>query len=557
MPVLPSTASDITTLRRVSATVSAGPSKPSAGAVAPIRGAFLSAVLRASSAALSVSKGSSVIIPPVPPAPTSVTLQRTGAREVYVVKYSTSGAVQWARRINGQGDGITFLGVGPNQGIATDASGNVYVIGGSASAVTIFGSDNTTAAFSLGNAGNGDAFIVKYSTLGIPLWARRIGSAVFHPEQGNDIAVDPLGNVYVMGTFHDLGVTMFAANDTNAAFTIAATNGGVDVFVAKYSSSGNPEWLRRVGGGGSDGGFSIAVDADGGVFVCGYTSANVSLYDGSGNATNTTTRTTTEEGYFGKYDTSGNPLWLRRLIRLSVTATAIALDSFGNAYVIGTYNNGGTFTAFGGSTSVTLPTSGESGNTFLVKYTTHGEPVWARAMNGTNTNMSFGISLDSSNNIYMVGRYAGTLVIRNADNSTFLSSAGPGTQWDIGLIKYDSDGTPQWLRRIGGLGYDQGLGVAADSTGNVYITGASDNTVIIYEGNGDRPATTTFTTLANTGSEDGLIVKYTTTGTPVWAARISGTGSELGRAIAVDPTGNIYASGSYTSNPVTLSVGGV
>jgi hypothetical protein len=268
--------------------------------------------------------------------------------------------------------------------------------------------------------------------------------------------------------------------------------------------------------------------------------------------------TTTVEGFLVKYDTDGLPKWLRKFTRLSVYANAVTTDSSGNIYVVGSYNNGGVFTASGGTTSATLPTSGESANTFVVKYDTTGEPLWARALNGVNTNISAGIAVDSTNNIYITGTYAGTLVIRNADNTTFLSSSGPGNQWDVGVVKYSSDGTPQWLRRMGGVGDDRGLSVSSDNSGNVYVTGFyTTNTLTVFNGNGTAPAATSFATLANSGTEDAFVVKYDTTGLPLWAARIGGTGSDIGRAIDVDANGNVYSIGQYTSNPLTLRTTGV
>jgi hypothetical protein len=475
------------------------------------------------------------------------------------VKYNTNGSIQWARRINGQGDGVTFLGVGPKQGITTDASGNVYVIGTSLeAAVTIFAADNTTTAFSLRHAGGGDTFVVKYDTLGTPVWARRLGGTTIHPDQGNGIAVDPSGNVYVTGVFHDQGITMFAANDVNSAFTTGATGTGFDGYVAKYGPTGTPLWLRRIGGGNTDATFSIAVDSVGAVFVCGHTQGSFSVFNAAGTAEFTSTMTTTVEGFLVKYDTDGLPKWLRKFTRLSVYANAVTTDSSGNIYVVGSYNNGGVFTASGGTTSATLPTSGESANTFVVKYDTTGEPLWARALNGVNTNISAGIAVDSTNNIYITGTYAGTLVIRNADNTTFLSSSGPGNQWDVGVVKYSSDGTPQWLRRMGGVGDDRGLSVSSDNSGNVYVTGFyTTNTLTVFNGNGTAPAATSFATLANSGTEDAFVVKYDTTGLPLWAARIGGTGSDIGRAIDVDANGNVYSIGQYTSNPLTLRTTGV
>ena len=565
MPVLPSAPSDFTATIKSAAIANAAvggvsfrPSKNSGGYVS--LGALGAIVTQSAVAQATISQrfDPDIAAAPAPAAPIiqSITLTRTGTTEVFIVKYNTDGSIQWARRINGQGTGWTSNYSGLKQAITTDTTGNVYVAGISGGALTVFDADNSTTAFSLNHSGGGDAFIVKYDSLGTPLWARRIAGTL--TDQGNGIGTDSSGNVYVM-TVSRLGpISIFAANDIDAAITLPYA-GNFDTLVVKYSSSGTPLWARKfggVGGGGDTFGLDFAVDADGNTFTCGYMTGNVNLYDGDNNIFSTLTKTTSEEGFLIKYDANGVPKWGRRLVRAIVASYAVSVDSSGNAYVASFYNSGGTFTAFGGSTSVTLPASAESNNAALVKYDTNGEPQWARAMNGTNTSVLFGIATDSAANIYIIGRYAGTLVIRNADNTTFLSSAGPGGDWDIGLVKYSSDGTPQWLRRIGGSGFDQGLGVDCDSTGNIYITGSANNSVIVYNGDGIRPATTTFTTLTNSGAEDGLLVKYNTTGTPLWGTRISGTGSDIANRITVDASGNPHVIGSYTSNPLTLRTTG-
>lgn len=558
MPVLPSSPSDFTATIKSAAVAnaavggaSARPSKNSGGYVS--LGALGAIVTQSVVARATISQRFDPDLAPPPVAIVqSLTLSRTGTQEAYVVKYNTNGSIQWARRINGQGDGITYLGVGPKQGIVTDATGNVYVIGTAAGAVTIFDVDNTTTALTLANAGDGHSFIIKYSTIGVPLWARRISGV-----QGNSIAVDSSGNVYAAGGFTDQGVSVFAANNTTVAFTTAYTGTGLDGYVVKYNSDGTPVWLRRIAGGNTDSAHNIAVDSSGNVFICGYTAGTVNLYNASNTVDITATLTGTNDGYLAKYDTDGTAKWLRKFTRALAYANAVRTDSSGNIYVVGTYNNGGVFTASGGTTSLTLPTSSQDANTFVVKYDTTGEPLWLRGLSGSNTNISFGISVDTSNNVYITGTYAGTLVISNADNSTFLSSSGPGNQWDVGIVKYNSSGTPQWLRRMGGAGDDRGLSVSSDSLGNVYVTGFyTTNTLTVFNGNGTAPAATSFATLANSGTEDAFVVKYDTTGLPLWATRIGGTGSDIGRGIAVDSSGNVYSIGQYTSNPLTLRTTG-
>lgn len=561
MPILPSSPGDFTATVKSAAVAnaavggaSARPSKNSGGFVS--LGALGAIVTQSALARATISQRFDPTLAPPPVAIVqSLTLNRTGTREVYVVKYNTNGSIQWARRINGQGDGVTFLYVGPKQGITTDALGNVYVIGTSPEAgVTIFGEDNTTTAFSLRHAGGGDTFVVKYDTLGTPLWARRLGGTTIHADQGNGIAVDPSGNVYVTGVFHNNGITMFAANDTNAAFTIASGS-GFDGYVAKYNAAGTPQWLRRMASGGTDSTTSIVADSSGSVYICGYTTADFSLYNSLGNIAITGLRISTEDGYLAKYDTDGVPIWLRKLSRASVSANSLAIDSSGNVYLTGTYNNGGVFTAAGGTTSLTLPTSGESNNTYVVKYNTDGEPLWIRGLNGVNTNISYNIAVDTSNNVYITGVYEGPIVIRKSDNTIFLTTPAPGTR-DVAIIKYSSDGTPQWFRRMGGIGSDAGNGISADASGNVYVTGVYSNTLTVFNGSGTTTATTAFTTLTSSGLEDIFLVKYDTTGLPLWAARIGGSGSDGGGPIDVDANGNVYSVGAYTSNPLTLRTTG-
>jgi hypothetical protein len=110
-------------------------------------------------------------------------------------------------------------------------------------------------------------------------------------------------------------------------------------------------------------------------------------------------------------------------------------------------------------------------------------------------------------------------------------------------------GTVQWGARIAGTGTDQGHGISVDSSGNLYVTGQyASNPLTLYNSDGSAFATT----LANSGSIDCFIAKYNTSGTVQWGARIAGTVSDIGRGISVDSSGNLYVTGSYDSNPVTL-----
>jgi hypothetical protein len=73
--------------------------------------------------------------------------------------------------------------------------------------------------------------------------------------------IDASGNIYSTGYF-----SLFARFDT----TLLASSGGGDVFVVKQNAGGNIMWAVKAGGSNSDRGTSIATDALGNVYVCGY-----------------------------------------------------------------------------------------------------------------------------------------------------------------------------------------------------------------------------------------------------------------------------------------------
>ena len=191
----------------------------------------------------------------------------------------------------------------------------------------------------ISNAGGNDAFIAKYDTCGIPLWARRIGG--ISNEQGNGIAVDSTGNAYTIGYSTGTG-TVFAADGSTTAFTLSNA-GGNDAFIVKYDTCGTPLWARRIGGTLNDNGNSIAVDSTGNVYTTGsYTSAVISLYAADGNTVAfslSNIGTTSNDVFIAKHDTCGTPLWIAGIGGISNDiGYGIAADSAGNSYITGHTN---------------------------------------------------------------------------------------------------------------------------------------------------------------------------------------------------------------------------
>ena len=107
-------------------------------------------------------------------------------------------------------------------------------------------------------------------------------------------------------------------------------------------------------------------------------------------------------------------------------------------------------------------------------------------------------------------------------------SAGVNNKPDYLTIKYNSSGEQQWVDRYDGFGgNDEVQAIAIDKSGNIYVTGFSEN---------------------GAGSYDFATLKYNNAGVQEWAMRFNGpaNGLDYATAIKVDKNGNVYVSGFAT-----------
>jgi gliding motility-associated-like protein len=174
-----------------------------------------------------------------------------GSYDMFLAKYNSAGVLQWAVKAGGSGYDV-------GKGIAIDASGNIYVVGGYTGTPT-FGTLTAPASGTYSNL-----FIAKYSPLGVALsvvTAANAGIANNAWWEQNEITIDPCDNLYVTGHFE---------NTANFGGMNITSAGGDDIFVAKCNNSGAWEWAKSAGGAGNEQGLGIALDNELAVYVTGY-----------------------------------------------------------------------------------------------------------------------------------------------------------------------------------------------------------------------------------------------------------------------------------------------
>lgn len=210
----------------------------------------------------------------------STTLNNNGFIDFYILKMDTAGNPIWAKSAGGSMEDEGF-------GITTDSLGDVYVTGNFHSSTITF--DTIT----LTSNGDRDMFICKFDSAGNIAWAKNAGGAL--QDRGESVALDGAGNVVVAGWF--AGTDMVFASDT------ILSNGGNDIFVAKYDASGNEIWGKSAGGASNDVGNGIAIDASDNIYVSGYQDSPSVLF-----GTNTVNSNGNRDFFLGRISACAIPI---------------------------------------------------------------------------------------------------------------------------------------------------------------------------------------------------------------------------------------------------------
>lgn len=431
--------------------------------------------------------------------------------DVYVAKFTSSGALSYVTYIGGATDDV-------GAAIAVDSSGNAYVTGytDSADFPTVAGSFQTAYQGSGGNkwfGPAGDAFVLKLTPTGSALvYSTFLGGAM--DDRGTAIAVDSAGNAYVGGV------------------TLSANFPVRNAYQGSYK-----------GGGGSP------------PFCCGESTPFLS----------------TGDAFLAKLNPGGTALIFSTYFggSLDDTVTALALDSAGNAYI-----GGSTVSSdfpilnayqshYGGAANANVQPVITMGDGYVAKFNSSGQPVFSTYLGGNADDAVMGLAIDSTGAIYVTGftSSADFPVTSNAAQSKF---AGPsaltgerGFLWgDAFAAKLAPSGKSLvYATFIGGSADDAGMAIAVDSAGNAYVGGFANST--------NFPITSKTALQATYGGSesgatdptgDGFLCQISPDGaTILFSTYYGGASDDSVTSVQLDPQGNVYFAGVTVSTnlPVT------
>jgi hypothetical protein len=323
----------------------------------------------------------------------SALLQSAPGYSMFAAKLDANGAHVWSK---------VFGGTAYGESVAVDGAGNVLLSGWFSAAVDFGGGP-------LVSAGDFDFFLAKLDSSGHHVWSKRFGDG--GSQSLIKVAVDSAGDVFASGGF---------AGAVDFGDGLLTSTGSSDMFVAKFTASGNHLWSTRWGGVGAFmGAGELAVDGSGSVLVTGFLAGTVD----TGNGTLMGMGMLSQGVFAAKLDAGGKHLWSKSF---GPTAAenhyGVAVDGSGNVHLTGDVIG---VADFGNG-----PINGAGGeDALVVKLDPAGGYVWARTFGDVQDQAGNGIALDAAGNVLVVGTF------RSSANfgSGSLTSAG---ERDIFVAKF-------------------------------------------------------------------------------------------------------------------------
>jgi hypothetical protein len=444
--------------------------------------------------------------------------------------------LQWGHAIGSFGTDYGFSNT-------TDLAGNIIKCGTFSGTAVDF--DPGAGTTPLTSNGDYDFFVTKNNAAGQLLWAFGIGGA--GRDESYSVRTDAAGNLFVTGYFRGTNVDFDPGPGTafltsNGDFGTDVGYGG-DIFIAKYTASGQYLWAKNIGGTSLyDAGVALDVDAGGNVYFGGYFKETVD-FDPSTSGT-AFLNSSNGPAFLCKYNSAGNYQWAFNygLGDADNSPQYVKYDPAGFIYTTGFFQ--GSNIDFDPGTGSGLLTAVSGYEVYVAKYDLNGQYQWARSAGGSGDDVARSLALDNAGNVYVTGDFRSF----SADFDP-LSSAGTVSNRggaDIFLLKYNSAGQYQWAHGIGGTQDDLGLGLTTDNH-SLFVAGSFSGSNVDF-----NPSVSTFS-LNSAGGADMFYASYTFGGQFKCAFRVGGASNDYCRALTTIGANTINGIGYFQSANVDFN----
>ncbi len=166
---------------------------------------------------------------------------------------------------------------------------------------------------------------------------------------------------------------------------------------------------------------------------------------------------------------------------------------------------------------------------------------WVKSNHGYGGNAeSYFMEIDTNGNIYSIGLFSGTVDFDPSPSNASMLTASVTPSWFI--QKLDKNGNFIWVRSI----YNSEGSVRSfkvDDSGDLYIIGEFSDSIDLDPGY-------LVYNLVSQGGWDVFIFKLSANGNFIWAKSFGGSNNDRGESLCIDPQGNIYSHGFFTTQQI-------
>ena len=341
-----------------------------------------------------------------------------GAKDAWIVKLNSTGAIQWQKALGGSGNDIANY-------IQLTSDGGYIVAGQS----------NSTNGDVTGNHGDYDYWIVKLSSTGIIQWQKSLGGSAWD----NAWSIEPTSD----------GGYIIAGDSYSTDGDVTGNHGIGDYWIVKLNSTGAIQWQKSLGGSGYDFATSIQQTPDGGYIVAGSSDSNNGDVTGNhgGNG----------DYWIVKLNSAGAIQWQKTLGGSNNEIAGDIHPTSDGGYIVagGSYSTDGDITGNHGS-----------GDVWIVKLNSIGAIQWQKSLGGSNYEKANSIQPTSGGGYIVAG-------VSNSTNGDVTENHGDSDYW---IVKLNSNGTMQWQKTLGGNGIDYGNAILQNLDNSYIIAGQSSST---------------------------------------------------------------------------------
>jgi len=379
------------------------------------------------------------------------TYNAVGGQDGILIKYDTNGNVLWSTVITGNG-GEAFTG------LSFDVNGNIYLCGYSTSTLVSAGSSTftNTGGFSFPAFA---PFISKIDNIGNLIYLKFIGQSSYLNHNYFKINVGS-NSIIVNG--------LCLINSTLSIGTNTLNSQNTDFFIASFDLNANLNWVKFYNSSGYDAVTDLNVQKNDEIYFAGITTSQTLVV---GTNTLSSPNSTTNLGFLGRMNSSGNLKWFKTFANANVPNIKLATINTNSLHIALSF----------ASASLSIGTnsySSQNYNCIVAQTDSLGNYKWSKLINGNNGVNIAALSVNQNNYIYIAGISSSSMLSTTSfsiatSNSTsnlfFAAFDTQGNDWGVLMSSRPNSSTLNGINPYS---------ISIDANNNGYIIGRNNSDLV-------------------------------------------------------------------------------